>query len=108
VSLRSAFAPIDAAYKAAVLHNTWGHLAPEPRKRHKGYLLFAFGEFGDMISIKSDFKGLSDSPWFYDALNDFMDKHSKRRGTVYRFDGDVMMCKNGKFKFLGKVTEVKL
>lgn len=101
----------EARYKDAVMHHTWGHLAPEPRKQHRGYILFTRGEYREEVCIRSAFQGVKDSPWFYNGLHDFIHIQLKRRdtyGRIYRFDGTVMMCKNGKFKFSGKVRSVRI
>ena len=50
-----AFVEPEAAFKAAVMHQTWGHLKVDRRKRHRGYILFTAGEYRDLVVIKSDF-----------------------------------------------------
>lgn len=92
----------------AVMRNTWGHLAPEHRKVYHGEILFAFGEYGDIIPIRCNFKDLPDSPWFYDQMNDFIAEKSKDKGAIYRFEGTYMLFKNGKCRFSGKVNKVKV
>ena len=92
----------------AVMRGTWGHLAPEHRKVYHGEILFAFGEYGDIIPIRCNFEGLPDSPWFYDQMTDFIAEKSKDKGTIYRFEGTYMLFKNGKCRFSGKVNKVKV
>lgn len=108
MSLASAMAPVEAMNRAIVMHNTWGHLAPEPRRLYRGEILFAHGDYGDLSVITCKFKDLPDSPWFFDHLNEFAaDKAFKRpRGTLLRFTGTYMMFKNGNCRFSGKVLRV--
>lgn len=101
-----AFLPAEAEHRGRVMHATWGHLAPEPRKKYPGFMVFAFGQYRDVV-IESDYGALPDSPWLYTAEHDFALDKAKDRGCIYRFDGTVMMCKNGKFKFSGKVRKVR-
>lgn len=104
--MQEAFAPAEAEYRNRVIHATWGHLAPEPRKKYRGYVLFTFGEYGDITVIKDNFEGLPDSPWFYEHVHEFASRKVKTRGRVYRFDGTYMMLKNGNSRFSGKVRVV--
>jgi hypothetical protein len=59
---------------AKVLRETWGHLAPEPGRSYRGSILFAASEYGDypVMPIRAEFDGLPDSPWFYEALCEFV------------------------------------
>jgi hypothetical protein len=110
VSLATAFAPAEAAHRSAVMHATWGHLAPEPRRLYRGEILFAHGDYGDHVVIRCKFKDLPDSPWFYDQLTDWTsDKAFKHpRGTILKFEGTYMMFKNGKGRFSGQVRRVRV
>lgn len=107
MSLADAFAGADADFKSRVMHSTWGHLAPEPRRVYPGVIVFAFSAYGDIVPITSDFKGLDDSPWFFDHMQEFIGKKALVRGTIYRFDGTYLMFKNGNGRFSGKVRTVK-
>lgn len=104
----AAFAKHEANHRSKVMHDTWGHLAPEPRKPFIGHILWTYSDWGIITPIRSMFEGLSESPWLFEALTDFISEKSKKQGGIYRFDGTVMMCKNGKFKFSGKVRAVKI
>ena len=108
MSMESAFAPYEAQHKAEVMAATFGHVAPQPGVKYEGEILFAYGEFGDIVTIKSNFANLSDSPWFFDDLSDFICEKSKTEGTIYRFSGTYTKFKNGKCRFSGKVVEVKI
>jgi hypothetical protein len=97
-------------YRSAVMQATWGHLAPKPRRRYRGEIIFAHGDFGDHVVIRCNFKGLPDSPWFFEQMTEWTaDRAFKRpRGSVLRFVGTYMMFKNGKGRFSGHVHRVRL
>jgi len=98
-SFANAFAASEIDYRAKLLKQTWGNLAPKRDKTYKGHILFAVGCFGDdplnPTILESEFRGLDSSPWFFDALSEFLsaDQHCAagrcrfRAGCVYRFDG---------------------
>lgn len=104
-----AFAPAERKYRSQVLQNTWGHLAPKRNKQYTGYIVFAVGCFGsDPLNptvIQCDFGDLDSSPWFYDALTEFVGDEANRgeAGNVYRFDGTF---KN--FEFEGTIRRLIL
>ncbi len=88
-----AFAPAEAAYKIEIQKLTWGHLAPAKNKTYRGFILFANSAYDGPVLLDSDFKGLKDSPWLYNAMIGFMCDYLTGRivenkyGRVYRFDG---------------------
>jgi len=109
MSYRELFSEHEARERSAVMHDTWGHLAPTARVRHKGFIVFAKTCYRQEVVIESEFSGLNDSPWYYDALHDYIsEKLNTRDEGIYRFDGDVYMCLNGKFKFSGKTNKIHL
>ena len=93
--LADAFAPAEARYKAAVMVDTWGHLAPKKNTTYRGHFVFAVGCFGsdhlNPTAIECEFNDpeeeLESSPWFYEALNDFMQEMDTEAGGVYRWEG---------------------
>lgn len=107
-TMAKAFAPIEARYHAQIMAETWGHLAPEENKTYRGHVVFSIGCFGSdylnptilTCEFKAKDRQLDDSPWFYDALADFLQDGqgiAKQRypiGSVWRFDGSF---KNYKF-----------
>jgi hypothetical protein len=111
-AIADAFAPVEAAYRVAVMKDTWGHLAPKKNKTYRGRIVFAVGIYGsDELNptvIHCHFDGLDDSPWFFDTLSDFLQEGqsdlggSERRfpeGAVYQFDGTFRnYAFKGKFK----------
>jgi hypothetical protein len=106
MSIADALEPAEAAQQAQVLKATFGHLAPSIRKKYKGSILFAQGEYGDLVVIRADFPSLPNSPWLHDHLQDFVAERAQEAGKVYRFDGSYMMFKNGNPSFKGEVTQV--
>lgn len=92
--IADAFAPAEAHYKELVIQETWGHLAPKKNKTYKGKVVYAVGCFGNdnlnPIPIRSEFMGLDSSPWFYDALNEFLQdlpEEQRKEGCVYEWLG---------------------
>lgn len=94
---------VEAANKQAVMENTWGHLAPERNIAYPGFMIFTLGAWGDYLPIQAEFKGLSDSPWFFDDMLEFIEKRAKKEGTVYRFDGTYR-----NHRFFGRTRKISL
>lgn len=72
-----------------VQQDTWGHLAPKQDKKYTGYFTFAAGCYGgiELLIMSCVFDGLDDSPWFFEALNVFIDTLDAEAGHVYKFTG---------------------
>jgi len=101
----------EAAERARVMVDTWGHLEAEPGTKHKGFFVFAFGQHGDMIVIDSDFPSFGEGPGYFadreDYINEFVEENQSDPG-VFCFTGIYKRFKNGNTKFVGKVRKVKL
>ena len=92
--------------KQAVMRETWGHLKPKPGE-HRGYMVFACGEYGDLVSIVSSFDGVGGDPWFHQEHMDFIAEHASERGQLYVFVGSYQWdAKAGRGRFEGNVTPV--
>lgn len=106
-TIAEAFAPAESRYKAAVMADTWEHLAPKKNKTYSGFIVFAVGCFGDdplnPIALQCEFKGLGSSPWFFDTMSEFLSEQKTAEGCVYRFDG---VFRN--YEFVGKIRRLKL
>lgn len=102
-TMADAFAPAEAKYKAEVMAATWGHLAPKPKK-YEGTILFAHGEYGDLVPLRAAFHGLPDSPWFFDDMTDWIFEQKTEEGKIYLFVGSYTKFKNGNCRFSGKTT----
>ena len=114
-----AMLPALERQKQAVLSETWGHLAPSRNRTYRGFIVFAIGWYGDgplnPMILESEFKGLDSSPWFYEAINEYVSslQHSNHKscfgpatydlppGSVYRFDGTFR-----NYKFKGAIKQI--
>lgn len=89
--MADAFAKIENVYREIAAQATWGHLAPRKNRTYGGRVIWALGCFGsdhlNPVPLVCEFDGLSSSPWFYEALIDFLSEHSTEEGTLWRFDG---------------------
>lgn len=107
-NIPQAFLEAEAEHKNVVMHQTWGHLAAEPRVKHYGTMLFCRGEYRDIIPIRTKFDTVGDSPWFYAAMQEYIFERAQEDGAVYSWDGYYMMQKNGKGVFVGKSRKLKI
>lgn len=84
MSLDEAFAPVEERYRAQVMADTWGHLAPQQGREYPGTVLFAHSIYGGDGStvINTHFEDLPDSPWFYDGLGELILKHRHAHGDA--------------------------
>lgn len=69
-----AYAPALSAYKADVIQNTWGHLAPQKNTTYRGRMMVSKSGYGnaDGKIIDMEWKALGDSPWLFDFVNDWI------------------------------------
>lgn len=89
-----------------VQEETWGHLKAKPG-HHRGWMVFTCGEYGDLISVRSDFKSVPASPWFFQSHEDFICENATERGKLYLFVGEyVRRTGDDCGHFVGKVTEI--
>lgn len=105
-SMDQAWAPITAHYRAEVFKATWGHLAPRKNKTYRGQVTFALGCYGsDELNptVLECTIEIDDSPWFFDAMIEFLESLKGEGGGVYRWDGTF---KNYDFK--GTVRRIPL
>lgn len=105
-SFATALAVSEAQHRSRVLSATFGHLAPSPRKKYPGTIIFTHTDYGQLLPIRAEFKSLPDSPWFFEHLTDFVAERALEAGKVYKFVGTYMTFLNGKPSFRGTVTEV--
>ena len=109
MTFADAFAPAEAAHKARVMRETWGHLDATPGVKYRCELLFCYGEYGDVICIRNVLHdGLQESPWFFTDMDDFIARKAKQCGGIYRFAGTYHRTKSGKGRFSGKVKKVNI
>lgn len=105
--LADALVSWEARYAAEVAKDTWGHLAPRKNKTYRGHIVFAAGCFGsddlNPTALRCEFKGLDSSPWFFDAMADFLASLEVEAGEVYCFEGTFR-----NYEFSGTVRPVAL
>lgn len=104
-TMADAFAPILAAHKNRVMCETWGHLAPVPRNSYRGSIVFAHGEYGDLVPLRTDFPSLPDSPCFFSDLMELISSAKTEPGRIYEFEGTYTRRKNGSHHFKGRTVE---
>lgn len=83
---------IENDTRELVMKATWGHLAPEKNKTYRGKVIWALGcgyNYSDLnpTVLLCDFEELPDSPWFYDALIDFLQELVERGTGVWQWEG---------------------
>ena len=71
MGLQHIAAKIDEDNRRQAQHETFGHLFPGDSRVFEGTIRLAKGEYGDYV-ILSDHSGVPASPWWFDALQDFM------------------------------------
>jgi hypothetical protein len=110
---------IDTVRAASVQKETWGHLAPKPMATYTGYIVFAVGEYGDTMVVRSHFRSekagvLSSSPWYYQDEQDFVSGKRQSVG-IYRFEGTYTKRKepdqcwmNAPCKFEGTIRRLEM
>jgi len=106
--MAEAFAPAQEWYKLQVQSITWGHLAPKPRKKYKGFVLFTYTAWKNCVPIEALFDGLDCPPWFFDDLMEFVSEQctDDRNGQVWRFDGTYTKNDNDTCAFVGTIRRV--
>lgn len=115
-AIADAFAPADAQYHEQVMQSTWGHLAPARDKAYYGHVVFAIGCYDELnpLLLEANFKGLPDSPWFFEALTDLIQqeteygtsrgaRHKWKPGGTYRWEG-----KFHNYTFVGSFRRLKV
>ena len=106
-TIYEAFLPVEMEYREQIRRDTWGHLAPREHRVYRGEVVFAVGCFGnDPINptvLNCRFRGLDESPWFFESLIRFIGKRKRRPGGVYRWEGE--FCN---YKFKGSFTRLRL
>lgn len=112
---------IEAMNREIVLKQTFGHLAPKKNTTYRGHVVWSLGVFGseylNPTVLECELGELQSSPWFFDALMDFLGKihdnkpngefwsvHERRdatEGRIFRWDGTFR-----NYTFCGKVREL--
>ena len=91
--MERAFAPAEAAHKAKIIQDTWGHLFPD-KEHYTGQIRIASPYYGvhgsTVVLLESDSLPCS-SPWWFDAVMEFSDTvgEDMKSGEVIDFDVEV-------------------
>ncbi len=91
--------------KQQVMQDTWGHLAPKKGKTYKGIIIYAYGGYGDIVLLDATFKNLSDSPWLFEAMEDYIGEHIKEKG-VYKWEGQLTKIDSDCYCFGGEIKRI--
>lgn len=95
----------EASKAQEVMRDTWGHLAPQKGQSYKGYMIYAHSGYDDIVLIDSGFKNLSDSPWLYGNMQDFIAENGER-GNIYRWDGYYKVFTDNRYCFDGIIKKI--
>jgi hypothetical protein len=120
MSLAHVGAKIEADNRRIVMAATWGHLAPERNKTYRGHIVWALGIHGsdylNPMVLECEMGDLPSSPWFYEAMNDFLgevhkekngkywscsEREAETSGRIYRWDGSFR-----NYSWCGKVRQL--
>lgn len=100
----TAFAVHERVATVAILRETWGHLAPAKNTSYRGRIVFAADAYdGSIAVISAELSGLDDSPWFYDAMMDFLREFDPPHGRVFEWRGTFR-----NYHFHGRPRELSL
>lgn len=116
--------PVHDAYAERkyqqVMEETWGHLRARPGTRYRVSFVFGRDLEGYSLLLAMDQPDdLDDSPWLHqdtrdkieaelDRLDEKCGDHYKVRGTLWQFDGEYIVYKNRRRRFVGRVRRVKI
>jgi len=90
-----------------VMQGMWGHLAPKKGKSYRGYMIYAHSAYGDIVLINAHFENLSDSPWLFESMQDFIAENGEK-GNIYKWAGLCRSDNEGKIYFNGKISSIKI
>lgn len=106
ITFGDTLAKAEAPYIRAVFNETWGHLAPKRNKTYKGRIVYAIGCYDsghlNPTPITVELPGMDDSPYFYEAINEWLqdiEEEFREEGCVYEVVGHF---KN--YKFVGAIN----
>lgn len=98
-----------------ILRDTWGHNAPEPRRRYWAKVTLAYGETSGLNLLAYETKGLAGNPWTHEHFATWFHKEAQNpryaigsKIGVWVWRGTYMVAKNGNPKFSGKSRPMRL
>ncbi len=93
--------------KQVVMQDTFGHLAPKEGRSYKGTMIYVRGEYGDIVLLSADFKNLKDSPWLFEAMQEYIGEHCQEEG-LYKWVGQFSKISDSCYCFGGKIKRLDL
>jgi hypothetical protein len=110
MGLAEAFDQYDAAKKAQVMEDTWGHMRDTPDIRHHGTVIFAESEYRERVVLCSDFGDAGFGPWFWEHAHEWLSEQDMKPGRIYTFRGWYLISSDGldEYEFSGKITSAPL
>lgn len=91
--------------KQQALQDTFGHLAPKKERSYKGYMIWAYGWYGDIVLLGSGFKNLSNSPWLFAAMQEYIGENLDGEG-IYKWEGHFEKLDEECYCFGGKIKRL--
>ena len=91
--------------KREIMQDTWGHLAPKKGNSYKGYMIWAYGGWGDIILLDAAFEKLSDSPWLFNSMQEYIGEHFDSEG-LYKWEGYFKKLDKECYRFVGKIKKL--
>ncbi len=87
------------------MQGTWGHLAPKKGRTYKGTMIYAHGGYGDIVLLDAKFEKVSDSPWLFEAMQEYLGEHCEAEG-VYKWEGQFTVRDEGSYCFGGEIKRL--
>lgn len=119
MSLASLAAEVHEQQKWQQFTETWGHLYPKPGD-HQGTMVVARSDYNaqGVTIVHESFEGVENSPWFYEAMNDFVFKSMTKKRTRYVertgivmewsiFDGESILFSDSRKKTFSRQYEAE-
>lgn len=91
--------------RQSVMQDTWGHLAPKKGRSYKGYMIWAYGGWGEIVLLDAAFTNLNDSPWLFEAMQDYIGEHLDGEG-IYKWEGQFEKLDEGCYCFGGIIKRL--
>lgn len=98
-----------------VMRETWGHLAPVPRRVYAGFVIFSVSPNGDHNLLDFDFGGLDGNPWTFEHVSDWWSNETNRpvftpsnELVLWRWSSTYMVQKNEVPRFKGRHIRMML
>lgn len=91
--------------RQSVMQDTWGHLGPKKGRSYNGYIIWAYGRYGDIVLLDATFENLNDSPWLYEAMEEYIGENLDGEG-IYKWEGRFKKLNEGCYCFGGEIKRL--